>query len=227
MIFGAIVSSRYKIQNYIAAFEWPANASNMTNSSSQIVQQYIGVCSIDLESYNVYLKEFRIVYALVFALAVVLTLGIYVLIYYYIIKWKKKRKQLFCSYSEIHYRQTASKADTCCNSTASDVTESCQDAATQKDVQVSNGRKMDTGGINFHKIQYNIKLAIILFTVSIVFIISYLSAWLAALSIIEYDPVAFYMYFAFNVIHPITFTVLDKQIRHRINFLACAKRDRS
>ena len=206
--FGSIVSSGFKVQYDYLVFPSAANASNITNSSGHIVDKFIGKCFMDSDSYD-YLKIFQIIYALVYAVAVVVTLVIYAIIYYHIIKWQRERTKLFNGNSENHDQPTVQKGDTCCHSTH---VLKCGQSA-------SKHQAKDMAGMNFQTIRYDIKLAFMLFTISIIFIIAYLPAWLAALRLVEYIPEVFYVYFVYNVVHPVTYVVMDNQIRDRINNL--------
>ncbi|KAL8623758.1 hypothetical protein ACOMHN_040104 [Nucella lapillus] len=59
----------------------------------------------------------------------------------------------------------------------------------------------------------NIKTALMLFVVTIVFILSFLPSWLIALKIIEAPILVFYMYFFYNVVNPIIYAFMNQNFR--------------
>lgn len=65
----------------------------------------------------------------------------------------------------------------------------------------------------------NIKTAVMLFIVTLVFIIAFLPAWLMALSVVEFKVVIFYMYFAYNVANPIIYAFMNKMFRENLQKL--------
>ncbi|KAK3105704.1 hypothetical protein FSP39_003839 [Pinctada imbricata] len=62
----------------------------------------------------------------------------------------------------------------------------------------------------------NIKTAVMLFTVAVVFIIAFLPAWLMALDLITHIQVIFYMYFVYNVVNPIIYAFMNPTFRQDI-----------
>ena len=59
----------------------------------------------------------------------------------------------------------------------------------------------------------NIKTALMLFVVTLVFIFSFLPSWLIALKIIEAPVMVFYMYFFYNVVNPIIYAFMNQNFR--------------
>lgn len=62
----------------------------------------------------------------------------------------------------------------------------------------------------------NIKTAVMLFIVTLVFIIAFLPAWLMALQVVHYNIIVFYMYFAYNVANPIIYAFMNKMFRDNL-----------
>ena len=62
----------------------------------------------------------------------------------------------------------------------------------------------------------NIKTAIMLFIVTIVFIIAFLPAWLMALGVIKFNTVIFYMYFSYNVANPVIYAFMNQMFRENL-----------
>ena len=62
----------------------------------------------------------------------------------------------------------------------------------------------------------NIKTAVMLFIVTLVFIIAFLPAWLMALEVVDFKVVIFYMYFVYNVANPIIYAFMNKMFRENL-----------
>ncbi len=67
----------------------------------------------------------------------------------------------------------------------------------------------------------NLKTAIMLFVVTVVFIVTFLPAFLMALQILPYDIIIFYMYFANNVANPVIYSFMNKNFRDDLKKLFC------
>lgn len=65
----------------------------------------------------------------------------------------------------------------------------------------------------------NIKTAAMLFVVTLVFIFSFLPAWLIALKIIHTSVIVFYMYFLYNVVNPIIYAFMNQTFRTELRKL--------
>lgn len=62
----------------------------------------------------------------------------------------------------------------------------------------------------------NIRTAIMLFVVALVFIISFLPSWLMATHLIEYEIVVFYMHFVYNVANPVIYAFMNQSFRKEL-----------
>ena len=62
----------------------------------------------------------------------------------------------------------------------------------------------------------NIKTAVMLFIVTLVFIIAFLPAWLMALEVVDIKVVIFYRYFVYNVANPIIYACMNKMFRENL-----------
>ena len=65
----------------------------------------------------------------------------------------------------------------------------------------------------------NIKTAVMLFIVTLVFIFAFLPAWLMALTAVDFKVVIFYMYFVYNVANPIIYAFMNKMFRENLEKL--------
>lgn len=65
-----------------------------------------------------------------------------------------------------------------------------------------------------HNALANIKTAVMLFVVAVVFIVAYLPPWLMALQIIGFNKCVFYSYFIYNVVNPFIYAFMNPTFRH-------------
>ncbi len=70
----------------------------------------------------------------------------------------------------------------------------------------------------------NLKTAAMLFVVTIVFVVTYLPAFLMALQLLPYSMIIFYMYFANNVANPVIYSFMNKNFRDDLMKLFCGGR---
>ena len=69
----------------------------------------------------------------------------------------------------------------------------------------------------------NLKTAAMLFVVTVVFIVTFLPAFLMALQLIPYNLIIFYMYFANNVANPVIYSFMNKNFRDDLKKLFCRR----
>ena len=69
----------------------------------------------------------------------------------------------------------------------------------------------------------NLKTAAMLFVVTIVFVVTYLPAFLMALQLLPYSMIIFYMYFANNVANPVIYSFMNKNFRDDLKKLFCGR----
>ncbi|XP_059177758.1 uncharacterized protein LOC131957075 [Physella acuta] len=62
----------------------------------------------------------------------------------------------------------------------------------------------------------NIRTAIMLFVVAVVFIISFLPAWLMATRLISYHIIIFYTHFIYNVVNPVIYAFMNQSFRKEL-----------
>lgn len=62
----------------------------------------------------------------------------------------------------------------------------------------------------------NIKTAVMLFIVTVVFIIAFLPSWLMAHGWLRFHMVVFYMYFAYNVANPVIYAFMNQMFRENM-----------
>lgn len=72
----------------------------------------------------------------------------------------------------------------------------------------------------------NLKTAAMLFVVTVTFVVTFLPAFLMAMSIVPYNMVVFYLYFANNVANPVIYSFMNKNFRQDLKqiFTNCRSR---
>ena len=69
----------------------------------------------------------------------------------------------------------------------------------------------------------NLKTAAMLFVVTVVFIVTFLPAFLMALQLVPYSMTIFYMYFANNVANPVIYSFMNKNFRDDLKKMFCGR----
>ena len=67
----------------------------------------------------------------------------------------------------------------------------------------------------------NIRTAVMLFVVTVVFVVSFCPAFLMALQLIKYNMVLFYLYFVNNVANPVIYSFMNQKFRDELKSLFC------
>lgn len=62
----------------------------------------------------------------------------------------------------------------------------------------------------------NIRTALMLFVVTLVFILTFLPSWLMAHTVVSFNAVVFYLYFAYNVSNPIIYAFMNPTFRREL-----------
>lgn len=69
----------------------------------------------------------------------------------------------------------------------------------------------------------NIRTAIMLFVVTVFFIIAYLPSWLIAHKVIQFNVIVFYVYFSNHIVNPIIYAFMNPAFRRSLKALVCRK----
>ncbi|XP_070207073.1 cholecystokinin receptor type A-like [Littorina saxatilis] len=70
----------------------------------------------------------------------------------------------------------------------------------------------------------NIRTAVMLFVVTLVFILAFLPSWLMAHGVVRFHAVVFYFYFAYNVSNPIIYAFMNPTFRKELQEVLCCWR---
>ncbi|KAK6176432.1 hypothetical protein SNE40_014719 [Patella caerulea] len=218
------------VLSYIRELLNKKNASQVISSISKTDQiVYIGICSpnnliLDFHFLNVYQKF----YTVLFVVCLVIVCILYGLIYRFIqIRRSKKlhQKLVLCSYMNGEHGFEGTRL-TLLNGGDEEQQQQQQQIKAEKDsVSDDESVKMDknknTEKRSVSSFTYdadklrdetrsaNIKTAVMLFTVTVVFIIAFLPAWLMAHKFIPTNIVVFYMYFSYNVANPCIYAFMN------------------
>ena len=69
----------------------------------------------------------------------------------------------------------------------------------------------------------NIRTALMLFVVTLVFILAFLPSWLMAHGVVRFHAVVFYCYFAYNVSNPIIYAFMNPTFRKELQEVLCCR----
>ena len=144
-----------------------------------------------------FMDGFNIFYASVFGVSITVTLTLYIIIFIYIVITHKRRRQLF--------EETSSRSKN-----------------TVELIEHNDRPHSEVVTcVNMPIFMSDIKLGVKLFAMSLVFIVVYLPAFLMTELLIPANVIIFYLYFSYNVLHPITYVILDKSIKKQYFLQKC------
>lgn len=99
--------------------------------------------------------------------------------------------------------------------------EELQHEASQRGAQLNNGCLRDKYFLA------NIRTAIMLFVVSVAFVIAYLPSWLMAFKVIRFNVIVFYVYFSNHIVNPIIYAFMNPAFRRSLKGLLCRNKPRA
>ena len=209
--------------NRYRTYDFQTNISNISarNSSHHhlIYRKRYTICTFNEAAFGGFFMEiFKLVYLLLYGATVLITLVLYGVIYIHIIKWRMKRKKLFNKCSNLQRTCEIVETARYRNNANTPIEFHIPNNGGRQDER--NESNYNLGGHGLNATRYNIKLAFMLFTVSFVFIIAYLPFCLIGLGVIRYNAYVYYIFYSYNVIHPVTYAILDEQIRKKF-YLLC------
>ena len=186
------------------------NSDSLTLLNKTVII-YTGKCKANtMIISNGFRRVYQKIYTAMFLLAFIIVAVLYVLIYQSVQDRRKKRQKqknrlpsLTCNDDAIEETQlTAINGDAHTKETNNH--SSCRSAA--KSIR-RKSTKRDRNRVA------NIRTALMLFVVTLVFTLTFAPAFLMALQIIPYNQVVFYMYFANNVANPVIYCFMNKNFR--------------
>lgn len=201
---------------------------------------YTGICEpsskiIQKDFTNVYQK----IYSSFFLISLLLVIGLYSLIYRSVISRRAKRQK---QKMKTNFSTTMVQTEDTTNHNATTTTTVVNtNVALNENGTCSKAQKLNNGETiplkstapkstlkekKDHILLANIKMAIMLCVVTIVFIVAFLPAWLMALEWIMFNGFGFYIYFIYNVANPVIYAFMNPAFRNDLSklFKPCCKR---
>ena len=194
----------------VGPFSQQDNVTSMANLTHALLSNFSQSSNISLCTHGrrfgsrEFMENFSLVYSAVFGISGFVTLTLYIIIYAYIVSMRRKFRSLIVIESE---DETSAEGD--------------MELENQEKGNKQKGDMMDKSMIK--TVVGNIKLGVILFTASIVFIVAYLPAFLMAHKLIPLNLIVFFMYFSYNVLHPLTYVIFDETIRKELFPRTCCR----
>ncbi|XP_062616277.1 probable G-protein coupled receptor No18 [Saccostrea cucullata] len=216
---------------------------HQTISTPYQQEEYTGQCNYPGTIVGMaYLITWQKIYSSFYLISLIIVLLLYTMIYYSVTRRRSNRRKqkamnnisLKASLKEPPKQNTSSPTSSFTVLSANDNNENAKE---QKILQVEIGdngvssRPVENADetsplqqqqahknhhhhhIKDHDTIANIKTALMLFIVAVVFIIAFFPAWLMALGAVNHNNIVFYMYFAYNVTNPIIYAFMNPTFR--------------
>jgi len=208
-----------------------------TTSPSTMVEVDRGVCYPTDEIFSTdFMWYFQKVYNGLFLVCFVTVVVLYVLIYQSVLQRRsrhQRQKSRSLSLMATHSQRHRSSARSARNSSFVTIVDQAETtelhrlargtamvaASTTADdalLQALHERKLNRVA--------NLKTAAMLFVVTVVFVVTFLPAFLMTVHLIPYSRIVFYMYFANNVANPIIYSFMNRNFRTHLKNTICRRR---
>ncbi|KAK7501837.1 hypothetical protein BaRGS_00006923 [Batillaria attramentaria] len=194
--------------------ECAANCTGSANSdAADAFSEAGGICyADDVLISREFLTTYRLVYASTYLISLLTVFVIYALIYRSVVKRREWRR-----------RQRSGKPIKASTTIATEVEE--LELRTKNGAVNGNGSETQSLNSSDKKASAerrdfnflaNIRTAFMLFIVTLVFIVSFLPAWLMAVELINFNIIIFYMYFVYNVANPVIYAFMNHAFRKEL-----------
>ncbi|XP_041378413.1 growth hormone secretagogue receptor type 1-like [Gigantopelta aegis] len=219
--------------------------SNTNNNSAVVTHRIEGVRYYGQCTNNEFIVSKRFlhvhqkVYTAFFLVSFISVVVLYTLIYRSILvrrakKAKRKKMNYYQSVAGAEPQTTAADLQTTGNQTQMTVLNGNTTHSELKpdETTMANTNANATKGDNHNKastrrvgagretnLYANIKTAMMLFVVTLVFIVSFLPSWLTAHEILPFNYIVFYMYFVYNVANPVIYAFMNQTFREDLKKL--------
>lgn len=217
----SLIHSVYQLPSEIRD-ESKGIGGNMSTHFEKCSSIYTGRCRPTtgpfMNNFSVYYQK---VYSSFFLISLLLVFTLYIMIYKFVTMRRARRQkqkngkqfttimiQTDACQMNSHENQHAMKVEVNQNG----VTTTLLSLNSENGDEDSHKRK-STRERRDHNHLANIKTAIMLFVVAVVFIIAFLPAWLMALGAVIYKQTVFYFYFIYNVVNPIIYAFMNQTFR--------------
>lgn len=207
-------------------------------TTSVMIEVNHGVCNLTDEVFsNDFVWYFQKVYSGLFLVCFISVVALYVLIYRSVLlRRRRHQRQKLRSMSLIvssSQRQRASARRT----TGSIISVVEDSRAMELHALATGNRRTVSTSADDAMLQSardrkrnrvaNVKTAGMLFVVTVVFVVTYLPAFLMTLDLLPYNLIVFYMYFANYVANPIVYSFMNHNFRAHLKHMICRRRDQA
>ena len=218
----ALMYSVYQLPSEIKDLPiWPGVNTSVSFEHCESI--YTGLCSpttlLFMEDFPLYYQK---VYSSFFLISLLLVFTLYIMIYKFVTSRRAKRQKqknakqfstimVQTEHSQIqsNEQQHSTKVEVNQNGVCTTLLPPNADCNDEHSKQ----KRKSTRDRRDHNALANIKTAIMLFVVAVVFIIAFLPAWLMALDAVTYVQTVFYSYFIYNVVNPIIYAFMNQTFR--------------
>ncbi|XP_046547499.1 cholecystokinin receptor type A-like [Haliotis rubra] len=179
---------------------------------------YSGVCKPNQLIFTTkFRKTYQKVYAGMFLVAFIVVFVLYILIYKSVLERRSKKMRQRRKTQLSLYRETS----------MTDTHLTMANGSSRSSVKRSESRRtmLDKDGCIKEKYWLaNIRTALMLFVVTLAFIMAFLPSWLMAHRVVTFNPIVFYLYFAYNVSNPIIYAFMNPAFRRELKDLISCMR---
>lgn len=237
-----------RIMTHTVAYDFsqpvPSIGENETNNNSMYfpdiqaypeygehepIYSYRGQCQDNGQIVNqAFLLYFQKCYTALYLLCLIIVIILYTLIYRSVlVRRTRRQKQKSKSLHMVQIANERANGDSTCTEETllTTVNGDPKDGGLKNGGKVKDKDKYRRKSTKKDKNRIaNLKTAAMLFVVTVVFIVTFLPAFLMALRLIPNNNIIFYMYFANNVANPVIYAFMNKNFRDDLHKLFCRGR---
>ena len=209
------------------------NAGDLEARPLKVLVVYTGHCSPNhFILSEKFMWNYQKFYTAMYLLCLIIVIVLYCAIYRSVLarrtkRQKQKSKSLTLVMSATDNHTTPPTEETQLTVVNGETTAEVVNGSSSKEKKGKDKNKKDKGRRKSTKKDRNrmanLKTAAMLFVVTIVFVVTYLPAFLMALEILPYSMIIFYMYFANNVANPVIYSFMNKNFRDDLKKLFCGR----
>lgn len=186
-----------------------------TPASANGTYRWTGLCTVDYSILNPdFLYAYQKVYASFYLISLLVVCIIYALIYRSVVErreWRRRQRS----------GKPTQKSPVTIATEIEEVEMRSQNGTVNGDQggemqSLNNSEKKASKERRDFNFLANIRTAAMLFVVTIVFILSFLPAWLMAVQVIQFHIIVFYLYFVYNVANPVIYAFMNHAFRKEL-----------
>ncbi|ESO91249.1 hypothetical protein LOTGIDRAFT_153681 [Lottia gigantea] len=196
---------------------------------------HTGICAPYIYGFYLnknYVMTYQMIYSLLFVVCLVVVGVLYSLIYHFIKSRRTKKLQqklVMCTYTNDKKGEDPTKTKLLEVNPNLPVKEHSDTNVEEGTIKHSQSKKHSRVHDEAEKLREearaaNIKTAVMLFIVSVVYILAFTPAWLMAHQIVPKQKVVFYMYFCYNVANPLIYAFMNQTFKdHLRKLVSCCR----